>query len=149
MDNSQEVDLDEKSESDVCDVMDKQILMDKTETVSESYNHNQTQTQTQLQWTDRQISNLEREMLLNNNKATDSNFISNWTKVLLSALAVAIPGIGQIIGVILGLVFISDDGNVDKRSYGAALITVSIVAFIISGFLWFVFALMFGPQIFY
>ena len=138
-------DNNDNNASNVSDLNDEQILNDKAETVSESYNYSQNQ----LLWMNRQVSKLERELLLNNNKAIDNNFISNWTKVILSALAVIIPGIGQIIGIILGLVFVSDDSNADKRSYGAALITVSVVVFIISAVFWFIFALTFGPQLYY
>jgi len=140
MDNSQELDLEQKSE-----VNDEQSLRDVKDTVSQSFNYSQAQ----LQWMNRQVSNLERELLLNNNKVIDNNFISNWTKVILSTLTVIIPGIGQIIGIILGLVFVADDSNADKRSFGAALITVSVVVFIISSVFWFILALMFGPQLSY
>ncbi|HEY5586200.1 MAG TPA: hypothetical protein VIK78_17125 [Ruminiclostridium sp.] len=138
--NSQdELDLDQANEK-----INEQKVENATEAVSQSYNYSQSQ----LHWMDKQVSNLERELLLNNNKV-NYNFISNWTKVILSALAVIIPGIGQIIGIIVGLVFVSDDINADKRSYGAALITVSVVAFVISACFWFIFALTFGPQLYY
>lgn len=137
--NSQELDLNQKNE-----VIDEQLFKDASDTVSESYNY----TQSQLQWMNRQVSNLERQLLLNN-KPLNNNFMSNWAKVIISALAAIIPGIGQIVGIILGLVFISSDNNADKRSYGAALITVSVVVFIVSALFWFVFALTFGPQIYY
>ncbi len=137
--NSQELDLNQKNE-----VIDEQLLKDASDTVSESYNY----TQSQLQWMNRQVSNLERELLLNN-KPLNNNFMSNWAKVIISALAVIIPGIGQIVGIILGLVFVSSDNNADKRSYGAALITVSVVVFILSALFWFIFAVTFGPQIYY
>ncbi len=126
--------------------------MDKSQELSiEQENHLDANGQgdfNQFNFMNRQISNLERELLLNN-RPICSNFMSNWTKVILSALAVFIPGIGQLIGLIFGLVFISDDINADKRSYGAALITVSIVAFIISTLFWFMFAMAFGPQVYY
>jgi len=115
------------------------------ESGSQSYNYSQSQ----LQWMNRQVSNLERELLLSNNRAINNSLVSNWTKVILSALAVIIPGIGQIIGIIIGLVFVSNDIDADKRSFGAALLTVSVVAFIISASFWFIFALTFGPQLYY
>lgn len=137
--NSQELDLNQNNE-----VIDEQLLKDTSDTVSQSYNY----TQSQLQWMNRQVSNLERELLLNN-RPLNTNFISNWAKVIISVLAAIIPGIGQIIGIVLGLVFVSSDDNVDKRSFGAALITVSMVVFVISALFWFVFAVTFGPQIYY
>lgn len=166
MDDNQELDLDQKIEINSVEQLqdtsgqvaqdslnnirsDENIIIEpveeNVETVSQLYNYSQSQ----FQWMDRQISNLERELLLNNNKAENVNFMSNWTKVILSALAVIIPGIGQIMGIILGLVFVSDDNNADKRTYGVALITVSVVVFIISAVFWFIFALIFGPQIYY
>jgi len=126
--------------------VDEQISANKVskDDASQTYKYSQSQ----LQWMNRQVCNLERELLLNNSTA-GNNFISNWTKVILSALSVLIPGIGQIIGIIIGLVFVSDDINSDKRSFGAALLTVSVVAFIISVCFWFIFALTFGPQLYY
>lgn len=100
----------------------------------------------QPQFTNNQITNLERQMLLNNNSITN---LSNWTKVMLTALAVLLPGIGQIIGVILGLVFVANDTDADRRSFGAALITVSVIAFVIAAVFWFIFALSFGPDLYY
>lgn len=116
----------------------------KAEAISQASQYNQNQ----IQWMNRQVTNMERELLLNNNKNFDNNFMGNWAKVILAALAVFIPGIGQIIGIIVGLVFISNDINADKRSYGAALVTVSLVVFIISICFWFIFALIFGPKLY-
>jgi len=166
MDNGQELDVDQESEinpivqqpgsnGQADGNSDNNLKSDETtfaepverkaEAASQSYNYRQKQ----LQWMNRQVSTLERELLLNNNRALNSNFMSNWIKVIITALAVIVPGIGQIIGIILGLVFISDDSNADKRSYGVALLTVSVVVFIISAIFWFIFALTFGPQIYY
>lgn len=138
--NMEEADLKQENE-----VFDEQRIKNETEKVSQTFNYSQSQ----LQWMNRQVSNLEREMLLNNNRVVNNNFTSNWTKVILSALAVIIPGIGQIIGLIVGLVFVSNDIDADKRSFGAALLTVSVVSFIITACFWFMFALTFGPQLYY
>ena len=96
-----------------------------------------------------QISTLERQMLLNYNNPLNITSLSNWTKVMLTALVVLIPGIGQIVGIIFGLVFIANDRDADRRSYGGALITASIIAFVISAIFWFMFALSFGPDLYY
>lgn len=96
-----------------------------------------------------QITNLERQMLLNYNTPLNIKALSNWTKVMLTAVAVLIPGLGQIIGIILGLMFVANDRDADRRSYGAALITVSVIAFILAAIYWFIFALAFGPEINY
>ena len=139
-DNMEETELKQENE-----VTDKQEIGNGTEEVSKTFNYSQSQ----LQWMNRQVSNLEREMLLNNNRVVNNNFTSNWTKVMLSAMAVIIPGIGQIIGLIIGLVFVSNDIDADKRSFGAALLTVSVVSFILTACFWFMFALAFGPQLYY
>jgi hypothetical protein len=101
------------------------------------------------QFQNNQISTLERQMLLNYNNPLNITSLSNWTKVMLTAVVVLIPGIGQIVGIILGLVFIANDRDADRRSYGAALITVSVIAFIISAIFWFMFAMSFGPELYY
>jgi hypothetical protein len=103
----------------------------------------------QQQWADVQVTSLERQLLLNNNATVGRGLMSNWTKVFLCALSVIIPGIGQIIGIIAGLVMVSDDCDSDKRTYGAALLTVSIIVFIILLIFWFLFALALGPEIYY
>lgn len=103
----------------------------------------------QLLWTDLQVTSLERQLLLNNNAAVDSGLMSNWTKVFLCALSVIIPGIGQIIGIISGLVLVSNDSDPDKRTYGAALLTVSLIVFVIMLIFWFLFALALGPGLYY
>lgn len=123
-----------------------QQKMNETSTFSQSYNYSQQQ----LQWTDRQVTTLERQLLLNNYRASaGGNVLSNWTKVFLCALSVIIPGIGQLIGLISGLVMISNDSDSDKRSYGAALLTVSIIIFVIQLIFWFLFALTTGPDLYW
>ncbi|MDF2987944.1 MAG: hypothetical protein K0R50_3454 [Eubacterium sp.] len=98
----------------------------------------------QQQWADVQVTSLERQLLLNNNATVGRGLMSNWTKVFLCALSVIIPGIGQIIGIIAGLVMVSDDCDSDKRTYGAALLTVSIIVFIILLIFWFTDTIEFG-----
>jgi len=147
-DNNEELDLSRKTE-----VADEPIR-----NIQSNLNQQNKYISNQLQRNDGQVCNLERQLLLNNNitynnalgnDALSNAPMSNWVKVILSALAVFIPGIGQIVGIILGLVFVSNDINADKRSFGAALITVSVVAFILSSFFWFIIALAFGPQFYY
>ncbi len=120
--------------------------MNNASNFSQSYNYSQQQ----LQWTDRQVTTIERQLLLNNYRASASgSVLSNWTKVFLCTLSVIIPGIGQLVGLISGLVMISNDNDSDKRSYGAALLTVSIIIFVIQLIFWFLFALTTGPDLFY
>lgn len=112
--------------------------------VSQAYNVRPKQTDLNYN----QISFLERQMLLNNNSLKIKT-LSNWTKVMLTSLSVMVPGIGQIVGIISGLVFVANDTDADRRSFGAALITVSVIAFIIAAIFWFIFALTFGPDLYY
>lgn len=122
-----------------------QQKMNNASTFSQSYNCSQQQ----LQWTDRQVTTLERQLLLNNYRASaGGSVLSNWTKVFLCALSVIIPGIGQLIGLISGLVMISNDSDSDKRSYGAALLTVSVIIFVIQLIFWFLFAITTGPDLY-
>lgn len=136
--------VDEQKDISQNEVVDEQKIQDENEDISQTLNYSQSQ----LLWMNKQVSNLEREMLLNNTPH-NHNSIGNWAKVLLSAMAVFIPGLGQIIGIIIGLVLVSNDTDSDKRSFGAALLTVSVVAFVLSACFWFIFALSFGPQLYY
>ena len=121
-----------------------QQQVDNTTDFSQSYNHSRQQ----YQWTDRQVTLLERQLLLNNYQGSVAgSTLSNWTKVFLCTISVLIPGIGQLIGLISGLVMIADDRDPDKRSYGAALITASIIVFVIQFIFWFLFALITGPEL--
>lgn len=103
----------------------------------------------QAEFSYNQISYLERQMLLNNNNSLNIKTLSNWTKVMLTSLSVMVPGIGQIVGIISGLVFVANDRDADIRSFGAALITASVIAFIIAAIFWFIFALTFAPDLYY
>lgn len=63
--------------------------------------------------------------------------LSNGMKVFLTILSTLVPGFGQLIGVILSIVFMNDQDE-DKRSFGIALLTASIIFFILSCFFWFI-----------
>ncbi len=116
-------------------------IENNVETVSKSFNYSQNQ----LQWMNRQVNSLERELLLNNRYVMPKQ-INNWTKVILTAVACILPGIGQIIGVIVGLILLSSDTDSDKRSFGAALLTISLIAFVIMSIFWFTIFLALGPE---
>ncbi len=88
-----------------------------------------------MTWNSSEVTSIEREMLLGNLNYINSKAISNWTKGVLTFLTVLIPGIGQIIGLIAGLVFLSDETK-DKRSFGTFLITISVITFSILACLW-------------
>jgi hypothetical protein len=58
--------------------------------------------------------------------------LSNGIKVFLTVLFTVIPGVGQLAGIITAIVFMADDDDADKRSFGAAVMTASVVIFIIT-----------------
>jgi hypothetical protein len=134
-------------EKTVNELNDEQIInsiKSNVETATKTFNYSQNQ----LQWMNQQVCNLERELLLNN-RYTTTKQINNWAKVILTSVACILPGIGQIIGIILGLIFLSSDTNSDKRSFGAALLTISIIAFVIMSVFWFTIFLALGPELYY
>ncbi|WP_024831488.1 hypothetical protein [Ruminiclostridium josui] len=88
-----------------------------------------------LTWNNSEVTSVEREMLLGNLNYISSKVISNWTKGVLTILTVLIPIIGQIIGLITGMVFLYDEAK-EKRSFGFVLIAVSIITFCALAFLW-------------
>ncbi|MGE5474695.1 MAG: hypothetical protein ACM3UU_10795 [Ignavibacteriales bacterium] len=55
--------------------------------------------------------------------------LSNAKKVFLTALSCTIPGFGQLIGIIIAIVFMSDETDSDRRSFGKALMVTSLIIF--------------------
>lgn len=55
--------------------------------------------------------------------------LSNGLKVILSVISSVIPGVGQIIGIISAIIFISNEQDLDRKSFGKALLTSSLVMF--------------------
>ncbi len=96
----------------------------------------------------RQVTGLERQLLLNNySSASGKSLMSNWSKTFLCTLSVIVPGIGQVTGLIAGLVLVANDCDSDRRSFGAALLTVSLIVFVIQLIFWFLLALSLGPDL--
>jgi hypothetical protein len=58
--------------------------------------------------------------------------LSNGLKVFLTMLFTLLPGIGQIAGIITAIVFMSSDGDDDRRSFGVALLVAAIAMFVLS-----------------
>jgi len=115
-----------------------------TDTASPSY----CGSQQQFPGETRQVTGLERQLLLNNYAAAaGGSLMSNWSKTFLCALSVILPGIGQIIGLIAGLVLVANDCDSDRRSFGAALLTVSLIVFVLQLIFWFLLALSLGPDL--
>lgn len=65
-------------------------------------------------------------------KTVKSGQIGNGRKVLLSVICAAIPGIGPLTGVIAGLIYM-DSEQEDRRTFGKALLTASIIMFVLNG----------------
>lgn len=61
---------------------------------------------------------------------TSRKQLSNGIKVLLTAIAAAIPGIGQLVGVIAAIVFMNAEDDSDRKSFGLALLIASLIFFI-------------------
>lgn len=64
-------------------------------------------------------------------RAHENPSLSNAMKVFLTSLSNFIPGLGQLIGVIMAIVFMNSEGDTDKRSFGLALLVNSIIVFVI------------------
>lgn len=57
--------------------------------------------------------------------------LSNGLKVFLTMLFTWLPFIGQIAGIITAIVFMSTDGDEDRRSFGVALLVATLVVFVL------------------
>lgn len=68
------------------------------------------------------------------------NRLSNGLKVFITVISSVIPGLGQLIGVIISITFINSDDH-DMRSFGTALLVSSMVLFVISCILFFIITL--------
>ncbi|NLL05387.1 MAG: hypothetical protein GX270_06270 [Clostridiaceae bacterium] len=57
--------------------------------------------------------------------------LTNAMKVFITTICNFVPGIGQLIGVIIAIVFMNNEDDTDKRSFGVALLVSSIVVFVL------------------
>lgn len=64
------------------------------------------------------------------------NTLSNNMKVFLTVITSLVPGLGQIVGIIIAIIFMNSENDLDKRSFGVALLVSSIIIFALT-FLWF------------
>ncbi|ACL76507.1 hypothetical protein [Ruminiclostridium cellulolyticum] len=103
--------------------------------MKQEYSNNSGFDNSHITWNSSEVTSIEREMLLENLNYINSKPVSNWIKGLLTVLAVLIPGIGQIFGLVVGMLFVSDKVK-EKRFFGMVLIAVSVVMFSILLFLW-------------
>lgn len=58
--------------------------------------------------------------------------LSNALKVFLTAICVLVPGLGQLAGIIIAIVFMNSEENADKRSFGLALLVASLIVFVLA-----------------
>lgn len=58
------------------------------------------------------------------------NPLSNGMKVFLTALFILIPGFGQLAGIITAIVFMNSEGDSDRKSFGVALLVLSLIMFV-------------------
>lgn len=64
--------------------------------------------------------------------------LGNGMKVLLTIISVIIPGFGQLAGIITAVIFMNYECDSDRQSFGAALLTASLIFFVLycaAGFL--------------
>ncbi|NJD03947.1 MAG: zinc ribbon domain-containing protein [Ruminiclostridium sp.] len=73
--------------------------------------------------------------------------LSNGLKVFLTILFAIIPGIGQLAGIITAIVFMNEYDDADRKSFGAALLVASIILFVMTCIVSFVFLLFFSMYI--
>lgn len=57
--------------------------------------------------------------------------LSNGMKVFLTILSTVIPGLGQLIGIIISVIFINSNDS-DRNSFGVALMIASLLLFVLS-----------------
>lgn len=67
--------------------------------------------------------------------------LSNGLKVFLTILFTIIPGIGQLAGIITAIVFMSADGDKDRKSFGVAILVASLIMFVLACIGCFVFSI--------
>lgn len=71
--------------------------------------------------------------------------LSNGLKVFLTIISTVIPGLGQLAGIIISILFMNDEHDEDKRSFGIALLIASLVFFAISCVIFFIILITFFP----
>lgn len=64
--------------------------------------------------------------------------LGNGKKVFITIISTIIPGIGQLIGVISSIILMNNQYDEDRRTFGTALLTASLIFFVVTCFFWFV-----------
>lgn len=67
-----------------------------------------------------------------NNPSPDGpkNTLSNGFKVFITMVSV-IPLIGQLVGIIMAIIYMNNEGDTDKKSFGKALLIGTLVIFLV------------------
>lgn len=73
------------------------------------------------------------------------NTLSNGLKVFLTIISTIIPGLGQLVGIIISILFMNDEHDEDKRSFGIALLVASLVFFAIFCVIFFIILITLFP----
>jgi len=58
--------------------------------------------------------------------------LGNYMKVFLTVICTVVPGIGQLAGIIIAIIFMNTEDDTDRRSFGLALLIASLIFFVIS-----------------
>ncbi|HHV95438.1 MAG TPA: hypothetical protein GXX37_03015 [Clostridiaceae bacterium] len=74
----------------------------------------------------------------------NKSVLTNGMKVFITVISSVVPGLGQIAGIILAIIFMNSEDDVDKRSFGVALLVASLILFVISCFSCFLLILFSG-----
>ncbi|TYQ12938.1 UNVERIFIED_CONTAM: hypothetical protein Cloal_3979 [Acetivibrio alkalicellulosi] len=75
---------------------------------------------------------------------THKGSLSNIKKVFLTAICTLIPGIGQLAGVIVAIIYMNIEDDSDRNTFGFALLISSLTTFIIVGIGFYFFAVAIG-----
>ena len=123
--------------------IDSLIVDDKKEENTDTQMNQQEKVSDSKRYPVSQTENIEQ--LQNEETGT----LSNGVKVFLTTLSTVIPGLGQLIGIIVAIVFMNAQGDKDKNSFGTALMISSIVVFVATFIFYFVLILTFSTLMSY
>lgn len=65
-------------------------------------------------------------------KITAASRLSNALKVFITVVCTVVPGLGQLAGIIIAIIFINSDDDEDRKSFGTALLISSLIVFVIT-----------------
>lgn len=65
-------------------------------------------------------------------KITAASTLSNALKVFITVVCTIVPGLGQLAGIIIAIIFINSGDDDDRKSFGTALLISSLIVFVIT-----------------